>query len=194
MRLVNKMMYCTGMWLALMVTVAHAVSLNITPPIQAELDKWATVLTEWAADPIIVHAVLEQNSKGPIPELDNAKWKTIPRSDPLVKAFQTNPAGQFLTSKLEDSEWTVGEAFLSAVRGEKVAFVEKTTSYIHRGQAKFDVPLTTGKPWQGQAEFDESSNTYAIQISVPVFADGKPCGVLVAGITLGHLLLDLPKK
>jgi hypothetical protein len=79
------------------------------------------------------------------------------------------------------------EAFLNAAQGEKVAFVEKTTSYLHKGQQKFDVPFTTGNAWQGKAEFDESSQTYAIQISVPVMAEGKPVGALVVGVNLTHL-------
>ena len=79
------------------------------------------------------------------------------------------------------------EAFLNGALGEKVAFVEKTTSYIHKGQAKFDVPYTTGKTWQGSPEFDESSQTYAIQISVPVLVDGRPAGALVVGVNLTHL-------
>jgi hypothetical protein len=68
-----------------------------------------------------------------------------------------------------------------------VAFVEKTTSYIHVGSAKFDVPFGTGKSWQGKPEFDESSQTYAVQVAVPILADGKTIGVLVAGINLSHL-------
>jgi len=119
--------------------------------------------------------------------MDNAKWKTTRRSDPIVKEFQTNPAGQFLKAKIEATGGATSEAFLSAARGEKVAFVEKTTSYIHQGQAKFDVPLTTGKSWQGKSEFDESSQTYAIQISVAVLVDGKPSGALVVGVSLSNL-------
>jgi hypothetical protein len=119
--------------------------------------------------------------------MDNATWKTTRRSDPTVKGFQANPAGQFLKAKLEATGGTISEAFLSAARGEKVAFVEKTTSYIHQGQAKFDVPFTTGKPWQGKAEFDESSQTYAIQLSIAVLVDEKPSGALVVGVNLSTL-------
>ncbi len=181
------MQFLAAMSLVFVATIAHAANFEMTPTIQAELDKWKTVIAEWAADPTIVKAVVEQNSKGPIPEMDNAKWKTTRRSDPIVKEFQTNPAGQFLKAKIEATGGAASEAFLSAARGEKVAFVEKTTSYIHQGQAKFDVPLTTGKSWQGKSEFDESSQTYAIQISVAVLVDGKPSGALVVGVSLSNL-------
>jgi hypothetical protein len=160
---------------------------EITPAMQAELDRQKTMIAGWAASPTIVTAVTEQNKRGPIAGMDNPKWKQTRRSDATVVAFQSNPAGQFLKSKVEDTKGSVSEAFLSGSHGEKVAFVEKTTSYIHVGQAKFDVPFTTGKAWQGQPEFDESSQTYAVQISVPVLAEGKPIGALVVGVNLTHL-------
>jgi hypothetical protein len=187
MRLIHKLQLLAAMSLVCVATLAHAANFEMTPAIQAELDKWKTMIAEWAADPTIIKAVVEQNSKGPIPEMDNAKWKITRRSDPIVKEFQTNPAGQFLKAKIEATGGAISEAFLSAAGGEKVAFVEKTTSYIHQGQAKFDVPFTTGKSWQGKAEFDESSQTYAIQISVAVLVAGKPSGALVVGVSLSNL-------
>lgn len=160
---------------------------QISPPMQAELDRQKGVIAEWAADAAVVTTVKEQNARGPLPGMDNPKWKVSRRSEPLVKAFQTNAAGRFLKSRLDAAGGTFSEAFLNANRGEKAAFVEKTTSYLHVGQAKFDVPFGTGKPWQGKPEFDESSQIYAVQISVPVLDDGKVIGVLVVGINLSHL-------
>ena len=92
-----------------------------------------------------------------------------------------------LKAKLDAGQNIYSEAFLSAAGGEKVAFVEKTSSYIHKGAPKFNVPFTTGVGWQGAPEFDESSQTYAIQLSVPVNADGKAIGVLVVGLSLSQL-------
>jgi hypothetical protein len=172
---------------AFLTTVAGAASFEMTAAVQAELDKQKTVVASWAANPVIVNAVLAQNRTGPIAGMDNAKWKMTRRSHPVVTGFQANPAGQLLKARLQESEGAISEAFLSAAQGEKVAFVEKTTSYIHRGAEKFDVPFRTGKAWQGPAEFDESSQTYAIQISVPVLAEGRPIGVLVVGVNLSHL-------
>ena len=171
---------------ALIAAVAHA-AFEMTPAVQTELDKQKAVIAGWAADATIVNAVREQNRKGPIPGMDNPKWKTVRRSDPLVTAFQTNPAGRYLKSKLDGSGGLFSEAFLNGAQGEKVAFVEKTTAYVHKGAAKFDAPFTTGKSWQGKAEFDESAQTYQIQISVPVLADGKPIGALVVGANLSVL-------
>lgn len=164
-----------------------ASAFEMSPAVQAQLDKEKTVIAGWASDPTIVKAVKEQNGKGPIAGMDNAKWKSTRRSDPVVQALQESAAGRLLKAKIDASNGMFSEAFLSAAQGEKVAFVEKTTSYIHKGQAKFDVPFTSGKSWQGNPEFDESAQTYQIQISVPVLADGKPVGALVVGVNLSHL-------
>jgi hypothetical protein len=171
---------------ALVVSLAWA-AFEVTPAVQKELDRHIEVVKGWAANPVVVGAVVAQNGKGPIPGMDNAKWKTVRRSEDLVKGFQGNDAGKFLTQKLAESNETYSEAFLSASQGEKVAFVEKTTSYIHKGSAKFDVPFTQSKPWQGKPEFDESSQTHQIQVSVPVMSGGKPAGVLVVGVNLTKL-------
>ncbi len=160
---------------------------EMTPAIQAELDRNKEGIAEWAGDPVIVKAVVEQNAKGPIPGMDKAKWTTIRSGALIIKDFKSNPAGKLLRAKLEKGGNMYTEAFLSATKGEKVAFVEKTTNYIHRGMAKFDVPFDTGKSWQGKPEFDDSSQYHAIQISVPVVSQGSRIGVLVVGLNLTHL-------
>ncbi|MBI4593818.1 MAG: hypothetical protein HY728_06335 [Candidatus Rokubacteria bacterium] len=171
----------------LLPVMALAANFEITPGVQTELDKQKQVVAGWAADPVIANAVKEQNVKGPMAGMDNPKWKTTRRSDPVVKAYQANPAGQYLKAKLDASGGAFSEAFLNGGKGEKVAFFEKTTSYIHAGSAKHDVPFSSGKSWQGKPEFDESSQTYALQISVPVMDGGKPIGSLVVGVNLTYL-------
>jgi hypothetical protein len=167
--------------------MALAGSFELTPSIQSELERQAKALAVWAADPVIVNAVKEQNAKGPIPGMDNAKWKTVRRSDPIVQGLINNPAGQFLKKKIEASGGTLDKAFLNGAQGEKVAFAEKTISYLHKGQEKFDVPMSTGKPWHmTKPWFDESLQAYALQVAVPVLDGGKPIGVLVASIPVSH--------
>ena len=161
---------------------------DITPAVQAELDRQKAAVAGWAADPVVVGAVREQNAKGPIEGMDNAKWKTVRRSDPVVQAMVKCAAGQLLKKRIEASGGALDKAFISAAQGEKVAFAEKTISYLHRGQDKFDVPMSTGKPWQmAKPWFDESLQGYALQVAAPVIDGGKPIGVIVASVPLTHL-------
>jgi hypothetical protein len=185
MKLIDKIVAVA--LVAVLPLAALAQNFEITPAVQAELDKQKQVVAGWAADPAIVGTVKAQNAQGPLAGMDNPKWKATRRSDALVKGFQANPAGQLLKSKIDGSGGAFSEAFLNGSHGEKAAFVEKTTSYVHAGQAKHDVPFGSGKAWQGKPEFDESSQTYAVQISVPVNDGGKAIGSLVVGVNLTHL-------
>ncbi len=153
---------------------------------KGELAKQELTIAGWAAAPEVVKAVVAQNAKGPLPGMDNEKWKAVKRSDPLVKAFMESEAGKFLAAKLAAGKGLYTEAFLSAAQGEKVAFTGKTTSYSHKGKPKFEEPLA-GKTWLGAVEFDESTQTYSVQIAVPVLAGGKPVGVLVVGVNVNSL-------
>jgi hypothetical protein len=110
----------------------------------------------WAASPVVVEAVLAQNARGPIPGMDNAKWKTVPEGDAIVQGFINNEAAKFLKAEMAKTEGISVGAFLNAAQGEKVAFSDKTGSYTHKGSAKFDVPFTSGKTWQGKPELDQS--------------------------------------
>ena len=161
---------------------------EITPAMQTEISRQTEVVKVWAANPAIVKAVLAQNEKGPIPGMDNAKWKTVRRSEELIRDLIGNEAGRFLTRKIEESGGVFARAFLSAARGEKVAFNEKTISYLHKGQAKFDVPMSTGKTWQGPPELDEITQVHHVQIAAPVLSGGRPVGVLVVGVNLAKLM------
>ena len=187
MNLIRTSLAIAGITTALMTSRAFAAAFELTPAIQKALDKQKAEAATWAADPVIVKAVKDQNAKGPIADMDNAKWKSVRRTDPMIDEFLNNDAARSLKTKADAANGLVSEAFLSAAGGEKVAFLEKTSSYIHKGAPKFDVPFTTGAAWQGKAEFDESSQTYAIQVSVPVNDGGKAIGVLVMGVNLSHL-------
>ncbi|MBP8301693.1 MAG: hypothetical protein KA020_15090 [Planctomycetes bacterium] len=168
---------------------------EITPAVQAQLDVWKKTVAEWAADPKVVAAVEEQNKKGPLEGMDNKKWKALRRRSPEVEAYQTNVAAKQLAEKSKASNGIVSEAFLNAQKGEKVAFLEKTSSYLHAGSPKFDQPFQKLQTWQGKPEFDESSQAYAVQVSVPVLDPKNPkqaIGVLVVGINLTQVASPKP--
>lgn len=159
--------------------------LKVTPGLQAKLDQTRVKILELARDPVLIEALVLQNQMGPLSEMTPRLWRRQRRSSKRIKAFQKNPAGKLLRNFVRESGGEFSEAFLSAERGEKAAFFEKTTSYIHKGQPKFDVPFGTGEVWQGQPEFDESSQKYQVQISVPVRKRSKTLGVLVVGVSIG---------
>jgi|JRYL01.1.fsa_nt_gb hypothetical protein len=170
---------------------------EITKEVQAQIDAYKKDVAGWAADAKVVAAVVAHNKKGPIEGMDNKKWKALRRRSDEVVAFMTNDAAKALEAKTKATNGIVSEAFLNGAKGEKVAFLEKTSSYLHDSSAKFTVPFTKKTAWQGEPEFDESSQAYAVQIAVPVFdtadKDKKaPIGVLVVGLNLTNLAQPKP--
>ena len=166
---------------------------QVMPVVQEQITQKIWLATGWAGSVPVVQAVLAQNQKGPIPGMDNPKWKTVPENDAIVQGFIKNEAAKFLMEEMEKTDGIVTGAFLNATQGEKVAFTDKTGSYIHKGSAKFDAPFTTGKAWQGQPELDDSGKVYEVQVSVPVLSEGKTIGVLVVEINATKLE-ELAKK
>lgn len=165
----------------------------VPPAVQTQVEDWQRRAAALAAEAELIDATAVQNRRGPIPGMDNARWKALRRRSPEVQAFQESVAGKRLAAWLKESRGCAVEAFLNGSRGEKVAFAEKPTSYLHAGREKFDVPFRTGKPWQGAMSFDESSQAYVIQVGVPVFgpgvggAPGPVTGVLVVSLDIGML-------
>lgn len=171
-----------------------ALAAFITPTLRAEDLDAATqakvtakieVIKTWAADAAIVKAVKAQNEKLPaeFADMNQDKWKAAGILDPLVRSLTKNEAAAALKAKKSDS---VGEAFLSAADGTKVAFLTKPSNWSHKGKAKHDVPMT-GKTWQGAVEVDESTGLRQIQVSVPVLDGDKAIGSLCVGLDLTKL-------
>jgi hypothetical protein len=153
--------------------------------LQAKIDQRAVAIKAWASDPAVVAATREHNSSEPADHaaMSQDKWASLTVLDPFVRSFAKNPAGTFLKSKKTDE---VSEAFLSDAKGNKVAFLAKTSSWSHKGKPKHDVPMT-GKVWQGPVEVDASTGTQQIQISVPVMDGGKAIGSLTVGFSVAKL-------
>jgi hypothetical protein len=85
----------------------------------------------WAASPVVVEAVLAQNAKGPIPGMDNAKWKTVPESDPIVQGFINNEAGKFLAAEMAGTDGICVGGFLNAAQLHPQGFRKVRCALYH---------------------------------------------------------------
>ena len=139
-----------------------------------------------AEDPIIVSAVKKQNEKGQT--LDEIKaidkeWVAGGR-EKLVSILQSNPAGMLLRNKVLSNKDVFSEAFLCDRQGAVAGEYPKTTDYWQGDEKKFTACYNNGngKVYNGILEFDESTKTFSIKISVPVRDKGETIGVLIFGI------------
>lgn len=152
-----------------------------------------------AKEPIIVNAVKEANkevkrSPDEIMRLDK-QWMETKGIDEWIGSFINNPCANYLkkfqknTAKAKRSLYS--EIFIMDQQGNIVAETNKTSDYRQADEDKFIKSFADGKGavFIDEPAFDSSSETFVVQVSVPVFDPGtkKAIGAMTAGIDLDIL-------
>jgi hypothetical protein len=141
---------------------------------------------------LLVTAVKDQNAQGMTLEGVQAfdeRWvKTLGIAD-FMKPYLGNECAQEL-QKLQSSAPYFAEIFVTDNQGGLVAATGKTSDYWQGDEAKFTECFKgeEGVLYISDVEFDESTQTYSVQISVPVREEGKVIGVIVVGIDVDAFL------
>lgn len=149
-------------------------------------------LMEWGENPVIVQAVKTQNAKGmtleEIKALDE-RWVNTPGIADFMKPYLENECAKELR-KLQESAPYFAEIFVTDNQGGLVAATDKTSDYWQGDEAKFTECFKgeAGTLYISDVEFDESTQTYSVQVSVPVRDEGKVIGVIVVGIDVDTFL------
>jgi hypothetical protein len=166
--------------------LTRAVAADVPPRVTEIAQKELPAL---AADPAITAAVAAQSAKATplsaIKELDQ-RWQATPGIADFMKPCLESPAAQLLR------DWRKKHKFLAEIivmdnQGANVAISEKTSDYWQGDEKKFIEPFK-GAAFIDQMKFDESTQTYSVQVSVPVVgADGKPIGAICFGIDIENL-------
>ena len=161
---------------------------DITAKIQPKIDTYKKQAETWAADPDIIKAVKEANTKGPIAGMGNAKWRELKVDDPIVLEFISNATGQLLTKWMKADEKGINKIVLTGNKSHRVAFTSMPAIYIGKGKPNFDTSFSDGKTWQqGESKPDPSTNIDSVQISAPVKDGDTVIGVLLVALTMGNL-------
>ncbi len=148
-------------------------------------------LAAYGSDPIIIKAVKEENAKGQtlskIKEMDE-KWKKTPGIADYMKAMMTSACGKHLRT-IQETSPSFSEIFVMDNQGANVAMTDKTSDYWQGDEAKFQKSFNGGKGavFVDDVEFDDSSQTYLAQVSVPVLDGGKAIGAITFGIDVDKI-------
>jgi len=148
-------------------------------------------LALFGSDPIIVEAVKQENVKGKslsqIQEMDG-KWKKTPGIVDYMQALMDSSCGKRLRV-LQESQSYYSEIFIMDNQGANVAMTDKTSDYWQGDEAKFKKSFNGGKGavFVDDVEFDDSSQAYLVQISVPVIDNGKVIGAITFGIDVDKI-------
>jgi len=158
---------------------------------QAVLDLAEQTLAKLGTDPVIVKAVRTENGKGKtldqIKAMDE-KWMGDAGVADYMKAMMESECGRLLRSIME-SESYYAEIFVMDNQGANVAMTDKTSDYWQGDEAKFQKSFANGQGavFVDEVEFDESTQAYLVQVSVPVMDGGKAIGAITFGIDVDEL-------
>lgn len=163
------------------VAATAALAADLPADVAARVEKAKQHLVQLAADPAVVTAVKEANSKGP-GDMSNGKWIGLGDTDPAVKtALDTAISHQI--ARWEKSDDSVNKIVL---RDQKGNLVGASTRPLIFNNAKVPVfsNAIKGQPWAaGEVKPDTSTQIPSVHVSAPVLDGGKPIGVLHAGVT-----------
>lgn len=142
-------------------------------------------------DPVIVKAVKAENAKGKtldqVKEMDT-KWRGTPGIADFMKALMDSPCGKHLQG-LQKAKAYIAEIFVMDKLGGNVAMTDKTSDYWQGDEDKFIKSYNGGKGAVhiGDVEFDDSTQAYLVQVSVPVKDGGKVIGAITIGVDVDQV-------
>ena len=158
-----------------------------TPKIEATLP----ALRKIAADPAVIKAIAAQNAKkislDAIKKLDG-EWTAAKGVTPFMKPYLENPCVTALAAHQKELTAIV-EAFAMDDQGGLVCAISKTSDYWQGDEAKWKSSFAEGKGAEfiDKPKFDDSSQTYSAQVSLPVKDGDKVIGAITVGLGLDRL-------
>ncbi|WP_426750359.1 PDC sensor domain-containing protein [Myxococcus sp. Y35] len=152
-----------------------------------KVDRLIPQLQQMALDPRVIQAVREQNarraSRATIEEQDKA-WMATPALTPFKEKVLSSPCSRVLNQHLKELKGAVAEAFVMDNQGALVGSTRRTSNYWQGDEAKFTEPFKNGTVLREKPSFDESSQSFVLQISFPVRDGGRTIGALSVGVSL----------
>ncbi len=143
-------------------------------------------LAAYGNDPVIVKAVLARNGEGRTLgqiKAQDEKWRHHAGLADYMTAIMENECGRYLKN-VQNSAPYFAEIFVMDNLGANVAMTDKTSDYWQGDEAKFQKSFNggSGAIFIDDVEFDDSTQAYLVQVSVPVRNAGQVIGAITFGI------------
>jgi hypothetical protein len=181
-----------SIFLALIAVLAVAgAAMAGEPAPQAVLDLVDTDLVPLQTDPVIIAAVKQENAKrkslDQIKEADR-KWTSTPGIDAFMRSLLDSECGKHLQTIRSDKPY-YSEIFVMDNKGANVAMTDKTSDYWQGDEAKFTESYKggAGGTHVSEIEFDESAQTYLVQVSLAILDGDRAIGAITIGIDVDEL-------
>lgn len=141
----------------------------------------------WASSPEVIAAVKAQNAKNAslseaeIKSLDD-KWRA--GDNALISSVLGNSLSKYLGNVRDGSQGLYTEIFVMDNKGLNVGQSDKTSDYWQGDEAKWQETFLKGADGIhiSDVEKDESTQTYQMQVSVPVVEGGTAIGAVTVGV------------
>jgi hypothetical protein len=158
---------------------------------QKVLDLANTTMAAFGTDPIIVNAVKAENAKGKTLDqikAEDTKWQADAGLADYMKALIDSECGKYLR-KVQESGPYYAEIFVTDNQGANVAMTDKTSDYWQGDEPKFIKSFAggAGAVFVDEVKFDDSSQTYSVQVSVPVKDGAKAIGSITFSIDVDKI-------
>lgn len=153
---------------------------------QKIVDLANSTLAAVGTDPLIVSAVKAENAKAKTLDqikAQDAKWQTDAGVVDYMKAIIDSECGKHL-GDIQKSAPYYSEIFVMDNQGANVAMTDKTSDYWQGDEPKFIKSFAggSGAVFIDEVKFDDSSQTYLVQVSVPVMDGAAAIGAITFGI------------
>jgi hypothetical protein len=154
-------------------------------------DLASTKLAALGKSSLIIAAVKEQNAKNmtlqAIKEMDE-KWKNTAGIADFMKVLMDSGCASNL-KQIQIMDAYYAEIFVMDNQGANVCQTDKTSDYWQGDEDKFQKSFNggAGAVFVDEVEFDDSTQAYISQVSVPVMDGGKAIGAITFGIDIDKL-------
>jgi len=150
-------------------------------------------MANWAENPVLISGINAQNvdsaslDQAAVDAKDKA-WRAEVNSGggAMTEAVLANDVSQFLQGVRDQSGGLYTEIFAMDFKGLNVGQSDLTSDYWQGDEAKWQKTFLVGPGAVevGEIEFDESSQTYQVQVSVTLTdpATGKAIGAITIGM------------
>jgi hypothetical protein len=143
-------------------------------------------LAGYGMDPVIVKAVKAENAKGKtlssIKEMDE-KWMATAGIADFMQVLMDNECGKYI-KQIQNTMPFVAEIFVMDNQGANVCMTDKTSDYWQGDEAKFKNSFNNGQGgiFIDEVEFDDSTQVYVSQVSIPVISEGSAIGAITFSV------------
>ncbi len=177
-------------------TIASLLLLTHLPPEGREqlkkVDALMPELRRIARDPAVVREVKRQNAQRvpleTIQKLDT-EWTATPALTPFKRRVLGSASARALHGYRDQLGRVVAEAFLMDNQGALVGATRRTSDYWQGDEAKWRASFNGGRGGELREKpfFDESSQSYVVQVSLPVKDGARVIGALTVSLSLLEL-------